>query len=71
MQVFQHVESSVKPGKNCQELFREAAARVAWSPGQDVVLVARASCAGSSLEPVYLEVTALAQRLGAVEEVAA
>jgi Xaa-Pro dipeptidase len=32
MQVFQHVEATVKPGKNCQELFREAQAILDQAP---------------------------------------
>jgi ribonuclease P protein component len=54
-----------------KRLLREAAARVAWRPGTDVVLVARAACASSSLAPVQAEVRALADRLGVVDAVAA
>jgi ribonuclease P protein component len=54
-----------------KRLLREASTRVAWRPGIDVVLVARAQCAGSSLAPVHAELTALAARLGAVEVAAA
>jgi ribonuclease P protein component len=54
-----------------KRLLREASTRVAWRPGTDVVLIARAACAGSSLDPVLSEVTALAERLGVVDAVAA
>lgn len=47
-----------------KRLMREASVRVAWKPGTDVVLVARAACASSSLAPVHAEVAALAARLG-------
>lgn len=54
-----------------KRLLREAAVRVPWRDGLDIVLVARASCAGSSLTPVHTEVLALAERLGATETVTA
>jgi ribonuclease P protein component len=54
-----------------KRLLREASARVAWRAGTDVVLVARAACAGSSLAPVHAEVAAMAARLGVVDPVAA
>jgi ribonuclease P protein component len=54
-----------------KRLLREASVRVDWTPGVDVVLVARAACATSSLEPVHTEVAALADRLGVVTAVAA
>jgi ribonuclease P protein component len=54
-----------------KRLLREASARVSWRTGTDVVLVARAACAGSSLGPVHTEVAALADRLGVVEAAAA
>lgn len=50
-----------------KRLLREAAARVDWSPGVDVVLVARGTCATSSLDPVRIEVAASATRLGITE----
>jgi ribonuclease P protein component len=54
-----------------KRLLREASTRVAWQPGTDVVLVARAACASSSLAPVHAEVVALADRLGVVTAAAA
>lgn len=54
-----------------KRLLREASTRVAWRPGTDVVLIARAACAASSLDPVLAEVTALAERLGVVDAAAA
>jgi ribonuclease P protein component len=47
-----------------KRLMREASVRVAWEPGIDVVLVARAACASSSLAPVHAELAALAAGLG-------
>lgn len=54
-----------------KRLLREAAARLEWSPGVDVVLVARGACATSSLSAVHAELTALVERLGGVTAVAA
>ncbi|MEX1163596.1 MAG: ribonuclease P protein component [Nitriliruptor sp.] len=54
-----------------KRLLREASMRVDWTPGTDVVLVARGGCAASSLGPVHAEVAALADRLGVVTAVAA
>lgn len=54
-----------------KRLLREASNRVAWRAGTDVVLVARAACASSSLAPVQAEVAALAERLGVVDVVPA
>jgi ribonuclease P protein component len=54
-----------------KRLLREASVRVDWTPGVDVVLVARGACATSSLAPVHAEVTVLAERLGVVTAVAA
>ena len=50
-----------------KRLLREAARHVAWRPGTDVVLVARAACAGSLMPPVRDEVEQLADRLGVLE----
>jgi ribonuclease P protein component len=49
-----------------KRLLREASTRVAWTPGTDVVLVARAACAGSRMPDVLAEVDDLAHRLGVV-----
>lgn len=54
-----------------KRLLREAAVRVDWIPGIDVVLVARGACASSSLAPVHAEMTSLADRLGVVTAAAA
>lgn len=50
-----------------KRLLREAARTLAWTPGHDVVLVARAACADSSLVKVSAELARLAARLDAVE----
>lgn len=50
-----------------KRLLREAARTLAWTPGHDVVLVARAACADSSLAQVSAELARLAARLDAVE----
>jgi ribonuclease P protein component len=50
-----------------KRLLREAARHVAWRPGIDVVLVARAACAGSMMHRVRDEVEQLADRLGVLE----
>ncbi len=50
-----------------KRVLREAARHVAWRPGTDVVLVARAACAGSMMQPVRDEVEQLADRLGVLE----
>jgi ribonuclease P protein component len=47
-----------------KRLLREAARRVAWQPGVDVVLVARRATAASDLEAVQTELDALAEGLG-------
>lgn len=46
-----------------KRLLREAARRVAWRPGVDVVLVARRACAASVLDEVVAELTALLEEL--------
>jgi ribonuclease P protein component len=53
-----------------KRLLREASRHVAWQPGTDVVLVARAACAGSLMQPVRDEVEQLAERLGVLEDAA-
>lgn len=53
-----------------KRLLREAARRVAWRPGTDVVLVARAACAASRMPPVRDEVETLARRLDVLEDAA-
>jgi ribonuclease P protein component len=45
-----------------KRLLREAARRVTWPRGADVVLVARAACADSELESVHRELTGLVAR---------
>lgn len=54
-----------------KRLLREASVRIDWTPGIDVVLVARGAAATSSLRPVHAEVAALAEHLGVVTAVAA
>jgi ribonuclease P protein component len=49
-----------------KRLLREAARTLAWRPGLDVVLVARADCAGSDLTTVATELTRLATLLDLV-----
>ncbi len=53
-----------------KRLLREASRHVDWRAGTDVVLVARAACAASMMQPVRDEVTQLAGRLGVLEEAA-
>jgi ribonuclease P protein component len=53
-----------------KRLLREASRHVAWQPGTDVVLVARAACAASLMQPVRDEVEQLAERLGVLEDAA-
>ena len=50
-----------------KRLLREAARHVAWRPGTEVVLVARAACAASMMQAVRDEVEQLAGRLGVLE----
>jgi ribonuclease P protein component len=54
-----------------KRLLREAAQRIAWTPGFDVVLVARAGCASSELAGVHAEVVTLAAELGVTDGPAA
>ncbi len=49
-----------------KRLLREAARQVAWRPGTDVVLVARAACADADRGSVGGELLDLATRLDAV-----
>lgn len=51
-----------------KRLLREAARRVPWTAGLDVVLVARPGCAGSDLEHVRREVLGCARELGLVRQ---
>ena len=53
-----------------KRLLREAARHIEWRPGTDVVLVARAACAGSMMPVVRDEVAASAERLGVLEDAA-
>ena len=50
-----------------KRLLREAARDVEFRAGVDLVLVARAACAGSGLGPVRDELHALGERLGVVD----
>lgn len=50
-----------------KRLLREASRHVPWREGADVVLVARAACATSMMQPVRDEVAQLADRLGVLE----
>jgi ribonuclease P protein component len=50
-----------------KRLLREAAQRIAWAPGTDVVLVARGAGASSDLAHVHAELLSLATRLGVAE----
>jgi ribonuclease P protein component len=54
-----------------KRLLREAAVRVAWTPGTDIVLVARVAAAASTMPAVLAEVEELAGRLGVTAPVAA
>jgi ribonuclease P protein component len=47
-----------------KRLLREAASRIAWAPGHDVVLVARQAAATAGMHDVLAEVAALAGELG-------
>lgn len=47
-----------------KRITREAAARVAWRDGVDLVAICRAACAGSSTWPVHDDLVPLAERLG-------
>lgn len=49
-----------------KRLLREASVRVAWTPGIDVVLIARGGCAASTMPVVLAELEELAGRLGVV-----
>jgi ribonuclease P protein component len=51
-----------------KRLLREAAKTIDWRPGTDVVLVARAACAGAELSSLRAELAELAARLDAVGE---
>lgn len=54
-----------------KRLLREAAVRVDWQPGLDIVLVARAACADSRAPEVHRELVSLAAELGCVRREAA
>jgi len=54
-----------------KRLMREASWQVAWRPGVDVVLIARAGCATSRLPAVLDEVRHLAAALDALDTVLA
>ncbi len=51
-----------------KRLLREAARRVSWVGGVDVVLIARPACARSDLHHVQREVVSCARELGLVTE---
>ena len=59
------VGSAVRRNR-AKRLLREAARRAAWSPGHDVVLVARADTATAHARDVAAEVRELARRLDLV-----
>ncbi len=63
------VGSAVRRNR-AKRLLREAARRVAWAPGHDVVLVARADTAVAHPRDVAAEVRELAQHLGLTTDVA-
>lgn len=46
-----------------KRLLREASRRVAWQPGYDVVLIARASCASATMWPVHADLVEVVARL--------
>ena len=50
-----------------KRLLREAGRPLAWRPGLDVVLVARAACSASDVHAVGAELTRLAVQLDAVD----
>lgn len=49
-----------------KRLLREAARHLTWTPGLDVVLVARHACAASEFAAVHAELATLAADLGAL-----
>ena len=53
-----------------KRLLREAARHVPFAGGQDVVLVARAACAGSAFAAVHHEVSELAAAMGLLDAAA-
>lgn len=53
-----------------KRLLREASRHVDWRAGTDIVLVARAACAASMMQPVRDEVAELAGRLDVLGEAA-
>ena len=50
-----------------KRVLREAARHVPFAAGQDVVLVARAACAGSTFAAVHHEVSELATGMGLLD----
>lgn len=53
-----------------KRLLRESARAIAWRPGADVVLIARAACADACLGDVLPDVRGAAVHLELVEDVA-
>lgn len=53
-----------------KRLLREAARRVSWAPGHDVVLLARAECADARLDDVVGDLQVAASRLLLLDEAA-
>lgn len=51
-----------------KRLLREATRSVAWAPGHDVVLTARADCVAAHVRAVTDDLRATAERLGLVED---
>lgn len=51
-----------------KRLLREAARRVSWTPGHDVVVLARADCADARLDEVVEELRSVAARLELLDE---
>jgi ribonuclease P protein component len=50
-----------------KRLLREAARTLAWHPGNDIVLVARAACARAGLHEVSLELAGASRSLGVAD----
>lgn len=51
-----------------KRLLREASRRMPWAPGQDVVLLARASCAEARLDEVVEDLRSAASHLHLLDE---
>ncbi len=61
------VGSAVRRNR-AKRLLREAARQLAWRPGHDVVLLARADCAAARLDPVIEDLRSVASHLRLLDE---